>query len=87
MARIMSELATYGFTCHAVTGDGNICGHSFTSVWIDEAPNVGNIGQTPGPQLSFLARCIRQCYGIAFDDIELTPCHASGDTTITGLFI
>lgn len=42
-----------------------------TQYWIDEAPSVGTIGLTPKPQLSFLARCIRQCYGKSFDDIDL----------------
>lgn len=82
MERIFSELATYGFTCLTVKGDGTICGHSLTSVWIDEAPNVGSgiagillpndtvsYFSYAAPRLSFLAKSMRIHFTTKQDDI------------------
>ena len=38
-----------------------------TRYWIDEALNIGTIGQMPEPRLSFLAKCMRQHFGIELD--------------------
>lgn len=47
--------------------NGKIVGHDYTEIWIDEAPSVGTIGQVPQPRLSFVSKCIRQCFSIESD--------------------
>jgi hypothetical protein len=39
-----------------------------THCWIDEAPNVSTIGQVVEPKLSFLAKCVRQCFTLQQDN-------------------
>ena len=67
---LMRNLTADGFAGLSAGAKG-IRGHSITEMWIDEAPSVGTIGLAPKPQPTFLARCIRQCYGKSFNDTDL----------------
>lgn len=59
ISKMMNELIVYGFTGYTVNGDGNIRGHSYSEMWIDEALNIGTIGQVAEPRLNFITKSMR----------------------------